>query len=35
MVANLPISADIHGILAPEESLNGKIQFPRSQKNYF
>ena len=34
-ILNLTISADPHGILAPEESLNCKNQFPCSQKHSF
>jgi len=32
-ISNLTISADLHGLLAPKESLNGKNQFPCSQKH--
>ena len=32
-IPNLTISADIHGHLAPEESLNWKNQSPCSQKH--
>ena len=32
-ISNLTISADLHGRLAPEESLNYHNQFPCSQKN--
>ena len=32
-VSDLAISDDLHGLLAPEESLNWKNQFPCSQKH--
>ena len=35
VIANLTISADLQGILAPEETLKGKNQFPCSEKILF
>ena len=33
VISDLAISDDLHGLLAPEESLNWKNQFPCSQKH--
>ena len=34
-ISNLTISADLHGIVAPKESVKWKNQFPCSQKTLF
>ena len=35
VISNLTISADLHGLLTPEESLNWKNQFPCFQNTLY